>query len=220
MTVPQIAPRSTADARRATVLSCAIEVFARTGYYATPVTEVAQAAKISPAYVFRLFPSKLALFVAAVDECFAQVLRTLAEGADASDADDPEQVLAAMGDAYAHLIADRSLLMLQVHALSAGDVPEIRAALRAGIEKVVTYASERTGAPDHAVQHFMAYGQLCHLIVAAGLVDLTPGWADTLTAGMAHPETTRTGDAPDEEPVVDDAGHLAEARARTRAMAP
>ncbi|SDQ62643.1 TetR/AcrR family transcriptional regulator [Quadrisphaera sp. DSM 44207] len=187
MTATTPAPRSTADARRATVLSCAITVFARTGYYATPVTEVADAAKISPAYVFRLFPSKLALFVAALDECFRRVLRSLAEGADASDAEDPEAVLAAMGDAYARLIADRSLLMLQVHALSAGDVPEIRAALQRGLEQVVTRAAEHTGAPQDAVQRFMAYGQLCHLIVAAGLVDLTPSWATTLTAGMAHP---------------------------------
>lgn len=187
VTATPTVPRSTADARRATVLSCAIRVFARTGYYATPVTEVAEAAEISPAYVFRLFDGKLALFVAALEECFSRVLRTLAEGADASDGDEPEQVLEAMGDAYAQLISDRSLLMLQVHALSAGDVPEIRAALQRGVEQVVTYASERTGAPEHAVQQFIAYGQLCHLIVAADLDAVPASWARTLTAGMAHP---------------------------------
>jgi AcrR family transcriptional regulator len=187
MTATDPAPRSTADARRAVVLSRAITVFARTGYYATPVTEVAEAAKISPAYVFRLFDGKLALFVAALEECFARVMGALAEGADASDAEDPDAVLEAMGDAYARLIADRSLLMLQVHALSAADVPEIRAALQRGVEQVVTYARERTGASEQAVQRFMAYGQLCHLIVAADLVGMTPVWARTLTAGMAHP---------------------------------
>ena len=57
MTTP--APRSTADARRTVVLSKAISVFARTGYHATPVADVAEAAKISPAYVFRLFDGKL-----------------------------------------------------------------------------------------------------------------------------------------------------------------
>lgn len=188
MTAAVSAPRSTAQARRATVVAAAITVFSRTGYYATPVTEVAEAAKISPAYVFRLFPGKLSLFTTALEECFTRVLRAMAEGADASEATDPEAVLSAMGDAYAQLIADRDLLMLQVHALSAGDVPEIRAALQRGIEQVVTYARERTGAPEHAVQQFIAYGQLCHLIVAADLVHLTPSWAATLTEGMAHPE--------------------------------
>lgn len=177
------------------MLRQAVTVFARTGFYATRVADVADAAKISPAYVFRLFPSKTGLFVAALEECFVRVLQALSGGADAAEAagsDDPREVLAAMGDAYAQLIADRSLLMLQVHALSAGDVPEIRDALRAGIERVVTYARERTGAPPDAVQQFIAYGQLCHLIVAAGLVDMSPTWATTLTAGMAHPTASAT----------------------------
>jgi hypothetical protein len=80
-----------------------------------------------------------------------------------------------MGDAYAQLISDRDLLMLQVHALSAVDVPEIAAATRRGIERMITLIQERTGASDAAVQQFMAYGQLCHLIVAAGLTDLADG---------------------------------------------
>ena len=63
MTTP--APRSTADARRTVVLSKAISVFARTGYHATPVADVAEAAKISPAYVFRLFGTKKELYLAA-----------------------------------------------------------------------------------------------------------------------------------------------------------
>jgi len=36
-------------------------------------------------------------------------------------------------------------LMLQVHALSAVDVPEIAAATRRGLERVVTLIQERTG---------------------------------------------------------------------------
>jgi hypothetical protein len=37
------------------------------------------------------------------------------------------------------------------------------------------------------VQRFIAYGQLCHLIVAADLGAVGAGWAETLTAGMRHP---------------------------------
>ncbi|WP_226344651.1 TetR/AcrR family transcriptional regulator [Agilicoccus flavus] len=186
------APRTTADARRATVLSCAIVVFARAGYYATPVADVAAAAKISPAYVFRLFPSKLALFVAALNACFARVVAALEAGADDAACDDPEKRLAEMGDAYARLIGDRTLLMLQVHALSASDVPEVRHALRRGLEQVVTVARTRTGASPAAVQQFVAYGQLCHLLVATELVGTTPAWATALTAGMAHPDPPAT----------------------------
>jgi hypothetical protein len=36
------------------------------------------------------------------------------------------------------------------------------------------------------VQQFVAYGQLCHLIVTAGLDDVDRPWAALLTAGMRH----------------------------------
>ncbi len=202
MPTVQVVPRSTADARRATVVSCAITVFARTGFYATPIADVAAAARISPAYVFRLFDGKLALFLAAVDECFARVVRTLADGADACTADDPDLVLAAMGEAYAELVANRSLLMLQVHALSARDVPEIRQALHRGMEQVVTYASQRSGAADDAVQRFVAYGQLCHLIVATDLDQVPTRWAGVLRAGMTHPPAAQPRPADEEGRVV------------------
>ncbi len=188
MTIASPAPRSTADARRATVVSQAVSVFARSGYWATPITDVAQAAKISPAYVFRLFDSKLGLFVAALDHCFTRIIEALDAGADRAADNEPATVLASMGDAYARLIADRDLLMLQVHALSAVDVPEIAEAMRQGAARVVTFAQERSGAPDAAVQEFVAYGQLCHLIVAIGLDGRPERWSKLLTANMSHPD--------------------------------
>jgi AcrR family transcriptional regulator len=197
MEVKMIEPgsfRSTAEARRSVITSEAIKVFARAGYRATPVTDVAEAAGISPAYVFRLFDGKLGLFLAALEHCHEQVLATMSEVADRLPEAKPEVVLAAMGDAYAELISDRDLLMLQVHALSAVDVPEIAAVTRRGLERVITLIQERTGAPDAAVQQFIAYGQLCHLIVAAGLADggdAAPRWAKVLTEGMAHPDANR-----------------------------
>jgi len=190
MTTAAQAPRSTADARRITVIRHAVSVFGRGGYWATPVTAVAEAAKISPAYVFRLFDSKLSLFVAALDDCFARIEAALAVGAERVTEPDPAAVLAAMGDAYAELISDRDLLMLQVHALGAAEIPEIAEAMRRGAERVVTFAHSRSGAPEAAVQQFMAYGQLCHLIVAIGLDGRSEPWARLLTAGMAHPSPT------------------------------
>jgi len=37
------------------------------------------------------------------------------------------------------------------------------------------------------VQRFIAFGQLCHLIVTAGLEDVPDAWAATLTRGIRHP---------------------------------
>ncbi|AMM19004.1 TetR family transcriptional regulator [Frondihabitans sp. PAMC 28766] len=179
---------STAEARRDTAIDSAVEVFARTGYLGTPVAAVAEHARISTAYVFKLFPSKESLFVAALDRCFDRIVDALEAGAHAETVDQsPTGILDAMGAAYAELIADRSLIMLQVHAQSATTVPEIAAALRAGLERVTEFASTRSGASDAAVQRFLAYGQLCHLIVTAGIDGSEGHWAEVVSAGISHP---------------------------------
>ena len=174
--------RSTADARRATVVGCAVRVFARRGFHSTPVTEVADAAGISQAYVFRLFPSKVELFVAVLEHCYALVREELTAGASRVPDGSPHEVLAALTDAYAGLVSDRDLLMLQVHAHSAADVPEIRAAIRRGYGSVVEQARALAAGDDAAVQRFVALGQLCHLVVAADLTGVEEDWARVLTA--------------------------------------
>lgn len=178
---------SSAEERKPLVAASAVRQFARGGFHGTTVADVAGGAKISPAYVFKLFPSKEQLFVAALDECFDQIVTALSAGADKAASQDPDAVLFAMGGAYAELIQDRTLLMLQVHAQSAADIPEIGNALRAGIAKVTTFAKERSGGSDEAVQHFIAYGQLCHLLVTARIEDIPESWAILLSRGIRHP---------------------------------
>lgn len=177
---------STADLRRETVIRSAVVVFAQAGYLGTPTSAVAEHAQISTAYVFKLFPRKQDLFVAAFESCCDQIITALEAGADRADAQTPEALLAAMGTAYAQLIADRSLMLLQVHAQSAASEPEIAAALRDGLGRIVTFVKTRSQASDEAVQHFVAYGQLCHLITVAGLGDEHAAWARLLTRGIQH----------------------------------
>lgn len=177
---------STADARRDTVLSSAIIAFARQGYMATPVAAVAEQAGISTAYVFKLFPSKESLFAAALERCFALIEDALARGLESSTDKTPDGLLAAMSVSYASLIADRNLLTLQVHALSAIAVPEINAAFRKGLGNITNFLKTRTGASDDAVQQFIAYGQLCHLITTLSLSGDEAPWAGILTQHMHH----------------------------------
>ncbi|WP_327143386.1 TetR/AcrR family transcriptional regulator [Nocardia sp. NBC_01327] len=178
---------STSDVRREAVLDAAIVEFARTGYHGTPITTVATAAGISTAYVFKLFPSKVELFVAALDRCFELVEQSMATGAARAAGSDPEAILYEMGGAYAELISDKSLLMLQVHAQSATDIAEIAEGLRRGLARVTDFAKSRSGAPDEAVQRFIAYGQLCHLITTLGLDGHEGAWAEILNLGIRHP---------------------------------
>lgn len=180
------ARRSTAEDQRARIVSHAVVEFSRVGYHATPVAEIATAAGVSPAYVFRLFPGKLGLFVATIDHCYSLVEDALVAGGEGAASTDPDVVLAAMSDAYVDLIADRNLIMLQVHAQAASDVPEIREAVQRGMARIVRAAVRVSGAQPDAIQRFIAYGQLCHLIVQTRLFDVDESWAQTISAGIRH----------------------------------
>jgi AcrR family transcriptional regulator len=182
------ANRSTAQARRQEVLRAATEVFARSGYYATTIADVAEATGISQAYVMRLFGSKLGLFVSVVDQCNERVTSALAAAAAQVPAGTPEAVLDAMYGAYADLIHEPSLIMIQVHAQSVADIPEIRDAVWRGLGKLVESVKVRSRANDAQVQRIVAFGTLCQLIVAVDLEDVRLPWAQTLTGGIRHPD--------------------------------
>lgn len=184
--MPTRSTLSTSDARREAVVDAAITEFATSGYHGTPISTVAAHAGISPAYVFKLFPSKVELFVAALDRCFELVEQSLATGARRAAAEDPDAILYEMGGAYAELIADKRLLMLQVHALSAADVPEIATGMRRGLARVTEFAKSRSNAADEQVQRFIAFGQLCHLITTLGLDSPDDQWASLLSRGIRH----------------------------------
>jgi AcrR family transcriptional regulator len=179
--------RPTSEFRRRKVTESAVSVFALGGYHGATIADVALDAGISPSYVFKLFPGKESLFVAAVAECFDGVLAALSAGADQAPAGTPDAVLDAMSSAYARLIVDRTLLMLQVHAQSVADIPEIGRALRDGIAKTTRFVKSRSGASDVDVQRFFAYGQLCHLIVTTGIDAVPEDWALLLSRDIQHP---------------------------------
>jgi AcrR family transcriptional regulator len=185
---PQSSILSTAESRRPIVVSAALDEFSRGGLHGTTVAKIAHAAKISPAYVFKLFPSKESLFVAALESCFDEILRALEHGADDSPDRTPEAILHTMGGAYAELIADRRLLMMQVHAQSVADIHEIGRALRSGLERITNFAKKRSRGSNDEVQHFVAYGQLCHLLVAARIDEYPAPWTAALSHGIRHPD--------------------------------
>ena len=59
--------------RRELVLDAAVAEFAVHGLAGTSTEDVARRAGISQPYLFRLFPTKKALFLALVDRCFRRV---------------------------------------------------------------------------------------------------------------------------------------------------
>ncbi len=172
------------ETRREAILEAAGAVFARAGYAATPVSNVAKAAGISQAYVFKLFPTKLELFTAVVERCYEQIDAALNAAADTYGGRKSDKILDAMSDAYARLMVDRDILMLQVHAQAATDVPEIREVVRSGTARIVATAKGRSDAKKKKIQRFIAQVQLCHLVTTLDILDCNDTWARILTDGL------------------------------------
>src|SRR5438105_3656723 len=109
--------RMSADERRAQVLDAALIEFARGGFYGTSTAAIAKRVGVSQPFLFRLFPTKHALFTATVEYCFDRFTR---EFRDAGQGLTGEQALDAMRLRYGVLLKDTALLQfqLQTYAIS------------------------------------------------------------------------------------------------------
>jgi AcrR family transcriptional regulator len=166
--------RMTAAERREAVLTAAVAEFAARGMDGTSTEDVAAAAGISQPYLFRLFPTKKALFLALVDRCFQQVAAAFEAAAMDRVGED---ALEAMGDAYHQLLKDRTLLLLQMQAYAACDDPAIRAAARTGYKDLWTLVERLTGLPYGRIVEFFAMGMLMNVAAAMDLPAVDERWA-------------------------------------------
>ena len=171
---------STAEDRREDILRAAEDVFAERGIHGTPTSAVAKAAGISHAYLFRIFPTKVALATALVERCNERILETMRSAA--AEARTTEAgVLPAMGAAYIQLLQDRRLLLLLLHSYAAAaSMPEIRDATRVGFRRLVEVVERESGAPAEEVQHFFAQGMLINVLASMDAPSVDERWAKLL----------------------------------------
>jgi AcrR family transcriptional regulator len=165
--------RMPAAERRELVLDAAVAEFAAHGLAGTSTEDVARRAGISQPYLFRLFPTKKALFLALVDRCFRRVQDTFSAAAGDLAG---EEAKAAMADAYERLLEDRTLLLLQMQAYAACDDPDIRVATRAGFKKLWELTERLTGLPFQDVVDFFAIGMLMNVAAAMDLPAVDERW--------------------------------------------
>jgi AcrR family transcriptional regulator len=173
--------RMSAEERREQTLEAAMGLVAQRGFEATTTLAIAQAAGISHAYLFRLFPSKEELAVALVARGNALIHARFEHAADTARArgEDPK---AAMGAAYAELLAERDVILVQLHAYAASPThPEIRAAMRDSFRDLVAVVGRAIDGPTEEVQAFFAQGMLMNVSVALGLHEVDEPFARTLT---------------------------------------
>jgi AcrR family transcriptional regulator len=169
----QTGQRMKAAERREAVLAAAVIEFAARGLAGTSTEDVARRAGISQPYLFRLFPTKKALFLALVDRCFRQV----AVAFEAAAADRVgEDALEAMANAYHQLLQDRTLLLLQLQAYAACDDPEIRDATRTGFKQLWALVERLSGLPYERVVMFFAMGMLMNVAAAMDLPAVDERW--------------------------------------------
>lgn len=152
--------------RRSQVLDAAMVEFASGGFAATTTESIARAAGISQAYLFRLFPTKKAVFLAAADQGFDAVEAAFAA---AAEGDGPDR-LDAMAEAYRELLSDRRSLVfqLQVYAAAALD-DEIRALARDRFRRLYQLVRELSGTGSDGALDFMAQGMLLNVTSALEL---------------------------------------------------
>jgi AcrR family transcriptional regulator len=162
-----------AGERREAVLEAAVTEFAAGGLAGTSTEDVARRAGISQPYLFRLFPTKKALFLALVERCFQRIAEAFTAAAGDKTG---EEALEAMGDEYERLLDDRTLLLLQMHAYAACEDPDIRAATRAGYKRLWGMVERVSGLPFDRVVAFFAMGMLINVAAAMDLPAVDERW--------------------------------------------
>ena len=174
--------RSTAAERREHLLGVALEEFATRGYAGGSTERIATAAGISQPYVFRLFGSKLQLFLAVIERCLDDMYALMDEASAELQGD---AALHAMGEAYLALITtDPIRLQGQlVGYVASAQSEEVRATMRQGFGRLVELAERRSGADETQISAFFAKGMLLNVVTAMGLGTDPTTWGTRLIAG-------------------------------------
>jgi len=170
--------RISKDERRREIVEAATREFASSGLHGTPVDAIAKRVGVSQPYLFQLFGTKKALFIAAVQRTFERTVATFrTAAAEAGEDAGPADILMSMGTAYQRLLDDRSLLLMQMQAYAACEDEEIRDVVRDEMLRLVSFVQSASGAPEAAIREWLAYGMLMNVVAAMDLTDVDADWA-------------------------------------------
>lgn len=172
-----------AERRRELVLEAARTEFGEGGYEATTTEAIARRVGVSQPYLFRLFSSKKAIFLAALEGCFDQLEALFGRAAEGHTGED---ALMSMGRAYNALLDDRAILRLQLHMwATACHDPDVRDLARRRMARLWQQAERLSGADDTRVMQFMASGMLLNVFAAMEMPRIKEQLGEALT-GLAR----------------------------------
>lgn len=161
-----------ADERRESVIRAAVTEFARGGYHGTSTEAIAKRVGVSQPYLFRLFPNKQAIFLAASVRCCQEIAELFSKAAEGVEVEDARHV---MGEAYETLIAkdpDKLLMQMQMYvAVASAEVAgdhEFGESIRAAWSELYDTVHLALGADPAETTQFFGGGMLINTLVSLG----------------------------------------------------
>jgi AcrR family transcriptional regulator len=174
-----------AEDRREQVIKAAMAEFAIHGLDGTSTEAIAERAGISQPYIFRLWPNKKDLFLAAVAACFDRTEAVLKKAADGlSEAEVTSRVcpagmhppehqhllhskisprLHAMAHAYVQLLTKREALLMQMQAYAACWDDDVRKLVRDRWQRLRQLVGDVSGTEGPELNDFFARGMLLNV---------------------------------------------------------
>ena len=181
-----------AEDRRGQVIRAAVAEFSRRGLEGTSTADIAKRVGVSQPYLFRLFPTKKALFIEALHYSCDRIAAVFTEAADGKYG---AEALSAMGAAYQELLmADSDLLGMQLQQFAACSDEEVQGAVREGMQRTWQHVENLTGAPVELRADYFAKGMLCNVIAAMGRPEGLSPMVDSAMSAML--ESKAAGAAP------------------------
>lgn len=172
------APKQPAHERKRTILDGARSVFAASSYAQAETADLAKAAGVKPAALYRYFPSKRDLYLATLRDAGPRLLELWRQAID--QAEDPLAAIWTLGMAYYdHVESHSAVMRLWFQALGETADPEVRETVAATVGGAVDLLVKNIEdgkargliredvEPRLAAWHFMAIGfsfDIIHLL--------------------------------------------------------
>src|SRR5262249_37583353 len=117
----------------------------------------------SQPYIFKIFGTKIDLFLAAVHRVYDDTLAAFAAGLERHDC----PPLEAMGSAFATMVTSRDEFLMLLQSAPAPAGPTGRAVVARGFHELYAVIQQHADADDYQVEQFIGYGLF--LAAASGI---------------------------------------------------
>jgi AcrR family transcriptional regulator len=163
--------RLPADQRRKQILKCAVKIFAQSNYRAAKVADLAAAAGVSEALIYRFFPSKKAIFLEILQHMSQRIIASWQEELDKEE--DATRALRNMGIGYYDRMQRHpDELRVQFQAISEVSDRNIASRLRQDHEDYMRFIAKvlKRGIRQGTIRRDLDVSMLAFLFNGAGIL--------------------------------------------------